>query len=108
MAIDVAKLAQQMLAVAVPPLGRGASEIEHFTEGEMTKLAVTVAAIEAAAKAGKVTAEVAAIQLQMQKCAAQSVFTTAEGLGIVAVEQALNAALNVAKGALNLALGWRL
>ncbi|MBS2033275.1 MAG: hypothetical protein JST54_35705 [Deltaproteobacteria bacterium] len=108
MTIDVADLAKRMLAVAIPELGNGASAVEHFAQMEMTKLAQTAAGIEAAAAAGTVTEEIAASLLQMQKCAAQSVLTTAEGLGLVAVEKAINAALGILKAALNTALGWRL
>ena len=44
----------------------------------------------------------------MQKNASRSVLLTVEGLGILAVEEAINAALDVIKGAANKAIGFAL
>lgn len=54
----------------------------------------------------KVSVEQAKHYLEIQKSSVRIVLLTIEGLGILAVETAINAALDVIKSKVNTALGW--
>lgn len=105
MALDVSTLAAQMLGAALPILKQGAQDIEAFAKTEFTKIAQTIVSVGEQLASGQINQDQAGLLLDMQKHASRSVLLTIEGLGILAVEQAINAALNVVKGAVNTALG---
>jgi hypothetical protein len=104
--ISASQLASQMLAAALPVLEKGADNVESFAELEFTKLAQTMVSLGEQLAAGEITQVQASLLLDMQKHAARTVLLTIEGLGILAVEQAINAALAVVKTAVNAALGF--
>lgn len=108
MSLDVSQLASQMLAAALPILKQGASNIESFAKVEFTKIAQTIGSIESQLADGEINQEQASLLLDMQKHASRSVLLTVKGLGILAVEQALNAALAVVGAAVNAAIGFAL
>ena len=56
----------------------------------------------------KITEEQARIHFHIQHNATRMVLLTVEGLGIIAVEQAINAALDVLKDTINTALNFTL
>jgi len=108
MAIDVAALTKQMFDVAFAVLKGKAPTISGYLQGECTKIASTFATIEGEVQSGQITQPEAAILLDMQKSATRSVLLSAEGLGLLTVEQAINAALDVARPIVNAALGFTL
>ena len=57
---------------------------------------------------GQIDEEEAELQFNIQKNASRTVLLTIEGLGILAVEQAINAALDVVSDTVNTALGFNL
>jgi hypothetical protein len=105
MPLDIETLASEMLAAALPILGKGAKDAESFAKTEFTKLAQTIAGIGEQLAAGQINQPQASLLLDMQKLAARNVLLTLEGLALLTVEAALNAALNVIKTAVNLVLG---
>ncbi|MBI2486321.1 MAG: hypothetical protein HYW01_05055 [Deltaproteobacteria bacterium] len=108
MAIDVTKLAQDMLSAAKGVLTEKWPEIEDYAETEFKSIAENIAMIERMKLMGKITEEKARLHLEIQKNSARTVLLTVEGLGILAVEQAINAALGVIRDTVNSALGWTL
>jgi hypothetical protein len=108
MAIDVEGLAKQMFDAAFAVLKGKAPSIAGYAQGECAKIAQTFATIEAELQADQITKDQAAILLDMQKSATRSVLLSAEGLGALAVEQAINAALGVVRSGVNAALGFAL
>ena len=108
MALDVSKLAKDMLAAVLPGLKAKASNASLYADMELKKIAQTVALIEKTSKAGQITEEEAKLLLDMQKLASRSVLTTLEGIGVLAAEQAINAALAAVRAPINAALGWPL
>ena len=104
-ALDVKTLAAQMLAAALPILKSGASDAESFAKMEFTKIAQTIVSIGEQLASGQINQQQAELLLDMQKSASQNVLLTLKGLALVTVEQAINAALNVVKTAVNTALG---
>jgi hypothetical protein len=108
MAIDVEALATQMFDAAWNVLKERAPDVRTYAEGEFKKIAQTVATIELARIRGQITAEQAALLLDMQKSATRSVLLCSSGMELLAAESALNAALAAARPVVNDALGFAL
>ncbi len=107
MSVNVADLVQQMLAAAKATMKpeewrkTAASAEEAFR-----KIASDIAYIESRRIAGDMTDEEARIHLDMQKNAARTVLLSLEGMGLLAVEQAINAALAAVKDTVNRVVGF--
>jgi hypothetical protein len=108
MALNTSKLAQAMLTAAKGALTKAWPEAQAYAEMEFTKIAQNLAAIEMMKLAGTITEEKARLQFDIQKNASRAVLLTLEGLGIIAVEQAINSALALVKDTVNKAIGWTL
>lgn len=108
MAFDIQGLAQQMLSAALPILKQGAQDVESFAKVEFTKIAQTIASIGEQLAEGQINQIQASLLLDMQKSASRNVLLTLEGLSLLSVEQAINAALGVVKTTVNTALGFAL
>lgn len=104
MALDIGTLASQMLNAALPILKKGASDAESFARTEFTKIAQTIVAIGQDLATGQVNSQQAALLLDMQTSASRNVLLTLEGLALLAVEEAINAALGAVKDSVNAAL----
>lgn len=108
MSLNTSQLTQDMLAAFQGVLVKKWPEIKEYAETEAKKLAQSFAMIEVLSISGKINAEQAALHLEIQKNATRTVFLTLEGLGMLAAEAAINAALNVVKESVNKALGFAL
>jgi len=108
MALDVGTLVSQMLGAALPVLKKGAEDAESFAKTEFTKVAQTIVSIGEQLAAGQINEEQAGLLLDMQKSASRNVLLTLEGLALLAVEEAINAALDVVKTVVNKAVGFAL
>jgi hypothetical protein len=108
MALDVGTLSEQMLSAALPILKKDAQDAESFAKTEFTKIAQTIVAIGEQLSAGQLNPQQASLLLDMQTSASRNVLLTLKGLALLAVEEAINAALSVVKGAVNGALGFGL
>lgn len=108
MAIDVSDIFQKMLQAAADSLEGKWPSIKDFAETEVKNLAETLALIVRLKTEGKITEEQAQLHLQIQKNTTRMVLLTAEGLALLAVEAAINAALNVVKETVNSAIGFAL
>jgi len=108
MALDVGTLVSQMLGAALPILKKGAEDAESFAKTEFTKVAQTIVSIGEQLAAGQINEEQAGLLLDMQKSASRNVLLTLEGLALLAVEEAINAALDVVKTVVNKAVGFAL
>ena len=106
MAIDVSKLAENMFGAARGVFAKKWPEVEEYAKMEFKKIAESIAAIERMKLTGMITEEQARLHLDIQKNATRNVFLALEGLGILIVEQAINAALGIVKDTVNSALGW--
>src|SRR5882724_3108623 len=105
MALNVATLASRMLGAALPILKKDARDAESFAKLEFTKIAQTIVAIGEQVVSGQINEQQAELLLAMQTSASRNVFLTLQGLALLAVEAAINAALNVVRSAVNTALG---
>jgi hypothetical protein len=108
MSLDVTQLGKDILAAFNGALGEKWPDIREYGEAEAKKLAQTLVMIETLKFSGKITKEQAALHLDIQKNATRTVLMTIEGLGILAAEAAITAALNVVKDSVNTAVGFSL
>ncbi len=83
-------------------------DIKDYAQSEAKKLAETLVMIEKLCLARKITSEQAKLHLDIQKNSTRIVLLALEGLGLLAVEAAINAALNVVKVTVNTAVGFAL
>ena len=104
MSLKASALASDMAAAFTQVLKGKAPEIKSYAEAEAKKLAQTLVMIEKLKLSGKIDKEEAELHLEIQRNAARSVLLTIEGLGVLAVEQAINAALDSVRTTVNRAL----
>jgi hypothetical protein len=108
MALNVSELLKEMLGAAKPVVEKFWKEAKPFAETQFKNLAQNLVMIEKLKLKGVITKEKALIHLDIQKNSFRTVLLTIEGLGILAVEAALNAALGVVKKTVNTAIGWNI
>jgi hypothetical protein len=104
MPLDVGTLADNMMGAALPILKKGAEDAESFAKTEFTKIAQTIVSIGEQVEAGQINQQQAGLLLDMQTSASRNVLLCLQGLALLTVEEAINAALSVAKTAVNTAL----
>lgn len=95
--IDFEALVKDMGKAALPHLKGGASKAKKFGKAEADKLARTAVMLAKGVAKGEIDKGEAQLILDVQKNAARSVLLTIEGLGILAVERSINAAMDVLK-----------
>ena len=108
MSLEVNALADQLRGVLKTELRTDWPEIKEYAKTESAKLAQTLVMIETLRTVGKLSDQQAELHLQIQKNAMRSVLLTVEGLGLLAVEHAINAALGLVKDQVNAAVGFAL
>ena len=108
MSLDVGELAAKMFQAFKGKLSDKWPEVKDYAETESKKLAENFVLIERMKLAGEITEEQAKLHHEIQRNATRSVLLTVEGLGLIAVEQAINAAMDVLKETVNGALGFAL
>ncbi|MBI4634081.1 MAG: hypothetical protein HY742_09355 [Deltaproteobacteria bacterium] len=104
--INIDELLKQMLAAAAKPFKKQWPGAKDYAESEFKKIAESIVFIESQLALGKMTPEQARLHLDVQKNASRTVLLTIEGLGILTVEAAINAALGVIRDTVNTALGF--
>jgi hypothetical protein len=105
---DVQAVLKSMAAAAEGVLQKKWPEVRSFATTEFQKIAQTVVSIGEGVAAGTITEEQAPILLDMQKNASRAVLAALEGMSLIAAEQAVNAAINAVKDAINTFVGFPL
>jgi hypothetical protein len=108
MSLDVGELASNMLEAFKGELSDHWPSVKDYADTEAKKLAENFAMIERLRLTGQITEEQAKLHHEIQRNASRSVLLTVEGLGLLAVEQAINAAMGVLRDAVNDALDFAL
>lgn len=108
MALDVGSLAAQMLSAALPILKKNAQDAESFAKTEFTKIAQTIVSLGEQVASGQINQQQAGLLLQMQTSASRNVLLALQGLALLTVEEAINAALGAVATAVNTALKFAL
>jgi hypothetical protein len=108
MSLNVSDLGKDIAAAFIGTLKDKIPDIKDFATTEAKKLAQTLAMIEKLVLAGRIDEEEAKLHLEIQKNATRTVLLTIEGLGVLAVEAAINAGLEVVRKAVNSAVKFAL
>jgi len=106
--LDITKMVETMWGAAKQPLGSAATAAEPFAKSQFTNIAQTVAQIAAGVPTGQIDEQQAKYLLSIEKHATETALLTVEGLGIVAAESAINAALGAVATLVNTAVGFAL
>lgn len=108
MAIDPTTIIDPIIAAMKPALGKGWNDVADYAKSESVKMAHTLATIAELKTANKIDEQQAEALLDMQKHASQAVLLAVEGIGLVAAQNAINAALDAVKLVVNRAAGFAL
>ncbi|MEH6640580.1 MULTISPECIES: hypothetical protein [Halomonadaceae] len=101
MSIDVGELLEKMLDAAKAVLEEDWPEIKEHAETELKGIAEGIALVERLRLQGKISQKQAKSLIKMKRNTAQIVLLTLEGLGVLAVEKAINAAIKAIKDTVN-------
>lgn len=108
MAIDAKQLVKTMLGAASTELKEAWPEVKEFAESEAQKIASDILMIEKLHLAGRISKKRARLHLQIQKNASKTVLLTIKGMGLIAVEEAINATVRAIREPVNAAIGFAL
>lgn len=103
MALNASELGESMLQAAKGSLSKDWPKVKDYAEPEFKKLAQSMVEITALVAAGKANDVQAKALLQIHANTARIVMLTVEGMGLLAVERAMNAALDAARQVLKAA-----
>jgi len=108
MSLNVAELTAGMLQAFNSELANKWPDIKDYAAVEAKKLAENLVLIERMQLAGDITPQQARLHHQIQRNATRTVLLTVTGLSRVAVEQAINAAMDALRDSVNGALNFSL
>ena len=103
--LDINKVVSDMLQASASALVKGGTQASEYASHEYTQFIEDIEHVQTMAEQGTVTAEEAQALVNQYKLSMQAVFLCIEGLGVVAVQNAINAALQVLNDAISAALG---
>ena len=106
--LKMADIVPSMLSAARDSLKKDWPTVKDFAEPEVKRLAQSLIDITRLTIAGKINQQQAAGLLQIHRNSAMTVLLTIEGLGLIAVQNALNSAMSAVRTVVNTALGFRL
>jgi hypothetical protein len=106
MRIDAGELGKSMVAAARGSLGKDWKSARNFAEPELRRLANVLVEIGERAVKGEISEEEAKALLRIHRNTTATVMLAVNGLGILAVENAVNAALGVVRDTVNAATGF--
>ena len=106
--INVSEVLSSMLTAAEGVFDQKWPQVKDFAETEFEKLAQTLSQIAKLKITNQITDGEASVLFEMQKNTARTVMLALEGMGLLLVEQAINAALQVVKDTVNGAIGFAL
>jgi hypothetical protein len=104
MSLDLQSLASSMLTAAKGPLQADWKTVEPFAKTQFTNIAQQIVDIEAQLLAGTINQVQASLLLDMQTNASRAALLTVEGIGLLAAQDAINAALGALRQMVNGAL----
>ena len=106
--LSVADLAKKMLEAMLPILKDHWKDVQDYAKTESKKTAETLALITKRYLDKTIDKNTANAYLDMQKHSTQNVLLTIKGIGLIAAQEAINAALDAVATAVNRAIGFAL
>lgn len=108
MALRIRDLTKAMVDASRDVFADSWPDIKDYARAEFKKVAESIATVTRLRVAGKITDEKAQLHLEIQKNAARMVMLTVEGLSLIMVERAINAAMDAVRDTVNTAVGFAL
>lgn len=108
MSVTINDQIRAMAAAAWPFLEEGGKTAGAYAASEAAKMARTLTTIIDLERSGQIDEAQAAALVEMQKHAAMAVFCAIDGIGCIAAQNAINAALDVVRDLVNEAIGFPL
>ena len=108
MALDLAALIPGMLGAAAGVLDPKWPAARAFAESEFRKTTENLDLIARLFADGEIDEQQARLLFDLQRSASRTVLLSLQGIGLIAADEAINAALGVLKGTVNAALGFAL
>lgn len=105
MSLDANALAGSMLTAARESLGNDWNAAKTYAKPQLERLADILVEIAEMTAAGDITPDEARSLLRIHKNTTETVLLAVKGMGIVAVENAVNAALGVVRDTVNGVVG---
>jgi hypothetical protein len=106
--MDFSTLLPDMLNAAKAPLAKQWKQAKPYAEAQLQSFIQSMERIAVLKLEGSITEEQARLLVNMHKRSMITVFLTIKGLGLLAIESAINAALGVARDTINTAIGWKI
>ena len=106
--INVQEILKKMVGAAKVVLNDHWKEVEPFAKQEFKSFAQNLQLIGKLKLKGEISLEQAKYYLEIQKSSIRIILLTIKGLGIIAVENAINAAINIVRDTVNKTIGWAL
>jgi hypothetical protein len=103
--LDITQVVNDMLQAALPHLSNGGQQASTFASHEFQQYIINIEHVQTMAEEGKVTDQEAQFLVDQYKMSMKAVLLAVEGLGMIATQNAINAAIDVLNGALKAALG---
>ena len=108
MAIKLSSITKPMIEAAKAAFLEDWPKISKFAEPELKRLANSLRDIATLAAKGEISKEEAKSLLNIHRNTTLTVLLTVEGMGLLAVERAINGALRAVAGVINEALPFKL
>ena len=105
MPLDIGTIGDDMVAAASAALGKDWNAARTYAVPEFKRLAAVLTGIAEQTATGELTLAEARALLQIHQNTTRNVILAVQGLGLLAVENAVNAALGVVRDAINTAAG---
>ena len=103
--LDIDKVASDMLQASASALIKGGKQASEYASHEYAQFIGDIEHVQTMAEEGTITAAEAQALVDQHKLSMQAVLLCVEGLGVIAVQNAINAALQVLNDAITAALG---
>ena len=103
--LDINKVASDMLQASASALIKGGEQASEYASHEYAQFIEDIEHVQTMAEQGTITAGEAQALVDQHKMSMQAVLLCVEGLGVIAVQNAINAALKVLNDAIAAALG---
>lgn len=102
--LDISKVVSDMVQASGTSLIKGGQQATEYAMHEYAQFIADIEHIQTMAEQGTISDDVAQSLVKQHELSMQAVLITVEGLGIIAVQNAINAALEVLNKALMTAL----
>jgi hypothetical protein len=103
--LDINKVVSDMLQASSAALIKGGQQASEYASHEYAQFIDDIEHVQTMAEQGTITAAEAQALVDQYKMSMQAVLLCVEGLGVIAVQSAINAALKVLNDAIAAALG---